>query len=75
MRVQRYHRLLRYSPSAAAPFLGGCNWVILDPKGPIGQDELSIIVYATFLMGRGLGKGVSRGLTGTDFMAGFAAWI
>jgi len=24
--------------------------VILDPKGPIGQDELSIIVYATFLM-------------------------
>jgi cytochrome o ubiquinol oxidase subunit II len=33
-----------------ATLLGGCDAVILDPKGSIGADERSIIVLATLLM-------------------------
>jgi cytochrome o ubiquinol oxidase subunit II len=34
----------------AAPMLGGCQIALLDPKGPIGADEKSIIILATCLM-------------------------
>jgi cytochrome o ubiquinol oxidase subunit 2 len=34
----------------AAALLGGCQAVVLDPKGQIGEDERSIIVTATLLM-------------------------
>ena len=30
--------------------LSGCQWVVLDPKGPIGAQERSIIITATVLM-------------------------
>ncbi|HEY2037071.1 MAG TPA: ubiquinol oxidase subunit II [Steroidobacteraceae bacterium] len=30
--------------------LSGCQWVVLDPKGPIGGQERSIIITATVLM-------------------------
>jgi cytochrome o ubiquinol oxidase subunit 2 len=43
-------RLLRSLPLGAATLLGGCNWVVLDPKGQIGIDERSIIITATWLM-------------------------
>ena len=33
-----------------APLLGGCQMALLDPKGPIGADEKSIIILATCLM-------------------------
>jgi cytochrome o ubiquinol oxidase subunit 2 len=33
-----------------APLLGGCQIALLDPKGPIGADEKSIIILATCLM-------------------------
>lgn len=33
-----------------APLLGGCQIALLDPKGPIGADERSIIILATCLM-------------------------
>ncbi len=39
--------------AAGAPLLGGCqltHMAILDPKGPIGADEKSIIILATLLM-------------------------
>jgi cytochrome o ubiquinol oxidase subunit II len=35
---------------ATAPLLGGCQFEVLDPKGPIGTDERSIIVLSTCLM-------------------------
>lgn len=43
-------RLLRLPPLGATALLGGCNWVVLDPKGQIGADERSIIMTATWLM-------------------------
>lgn len=35
---------------AAASSLGACAWPVLDPRGPIGRDELDIIVLSTWLM-------------------------
>ncbi|TWB23597.1 cytochrome bo3 quinol oxidase subunit 2 [Nitrospirillum amazonense] len=35
---------------AAAPFLNGCDMALLDPAGPIGAEEKSIIILATCLM-------------------------
>ena len=35
---------------AATLLLGGCNWGVLDPQGPIGEAERSLIVEATLLM-------------------------
>jgi cytochrome o ubiquinol oxidase subunit II len=43
-------RLLRLLPLSFMPLLGGCNWVVLDPKGQIGLDERSIIATTTLLM-------------------------
>ena len=53
------HRMLRHAARRAvsglpllglAPLLGGCQTALLDPKGPIGADEKSIIILATCLM-------------------------
>jgi cytochrome o ubiquinol oxidase subunit II len=35
---------------AAASLLGGCQFEVLDPHGPIGSDERSIIILSTCLM-------------------------
>jgi cytochrome o ubiquinol oxidase subunit II len=35
---------------SASLLLSGCQWVVLDPKGPIGLQERSIILIATVLM-------------------------
>lgn len=43
-------RLLRLLPLGATALLGGCNVVVLDPKGQIGEDERSIIMTGTMLM-------------------------
>src|SRR5512146_2579774 len=43
-------RILRLLPLAAVLLLSGCQWVVLDPKGPIGLQERSIILTATVLM-------------------------
>ena len=43
-------RVLRLLPLSAALLLSGCQWAILDPKGPIGMQERSIIITATVLM-------------------------
>jgi cytochrome o ubiquinol oxidase subunit 2 len=43
-------RLPRLLPLCAASLLSGCQWVVLDPKGPIGLEERSIIITATVLM-------------------------
>ena len=43
-------RILRFLPLLATLLLSGCQWVVLDPKGPIGLEERSIIITATVLM-------------------------
>jgi cytochrome o ubiquinol oxidase subunit II len=43
-------RIVKLLPLAVALLLGGCQWVVLDPKGPIGLEERSIIITATVLM-------------------------
>jgi cytochrome o ubiquinol oxidase subunit II len=48
---RRLARLLPLSVTLLAPLLlSGCQWVVLDPKGPIGLEERSIILTATVLM-------------------------
>lgn len=42
--------LARILPLSAALLLSGCQWAVLDPKGPIGVQERSIIITATVLM-------------------------
>ena len=41
---------LRLLTLACAALLAGCNWVVLDPKGPVGMQERSLIITATVLM-------------------------
>ena len=43
-------RIARILPLAAVLLLSGCRWAVLDPKGPIGLEERSIILTATVLM-------------------------
>src|SRR6266566_4931841 len=50
MRSVRYNRILRLLPLAATLLLGGCNWGVLDPQGPIGEAERSLILESTLLM-------------------------
>ena len=48
---RRIARLLPLSLALPATLLlSGCQWVVLDPKGPIGLEERSIILIATALM-------------------------
>ncbi len=48
---RRIVRLLPLSLALAATLpLSGCQWVVLDPKGPVGLEERSIILIATVLM-------------------------
>ncbi len=42
--------ICRLLPWCSAALLGGCNWAILDPKGPIAADERSLIATAVLLM-------------------------
>ena len=42
--------LVRSFSLVALALLCGCQWVVLDPKGPIGLQERSIIITATVLM-------------------------
>jgi cytochrome o ubiquinol oxidase subunit 2 len=48
------HRARRLLPMAALlglmPLLGGCQIALMDPKGPIGLQEKSLIILATCLM-------------------------
>src|SRR6185312_10224301 len=43
-------RLTRLVPLLAVLLLSGCRWAVLDPKGPVGMQERSIIITATVLM-------------------------
>jgi cytochrome o ubiquinol oxidase subunit 2 len=43
-------RIPKLLPFLSVPLLSGCQWVVLDPKGPVGAQERSIIITATVLM-------------------------
>jgi cytochrome o ubiquinol oxidase subunit 2 len=50
MRNARSNLIPRLLPLAATLLLGGCNWGVLDPQGPIGVAERSLILESTVLM-------------------------
>jgi cytochrome o ubiquinol oxidase subunit II len=45
-----FARFCRFLPLPATLLLSGCQWAVLDPKGPIGEQERTIILIATALM-------------------------
>jgi cytochrome o ubiquinol oxidase subunit II len=42
--------LLWLAPLTAALFLGGCDWAVLDPKGPIGDGNAMLLVDSVVIM-------------------------
>jgi cytochrome o ubiquinol oxidase subunit 2 len=51
MRGLRFRRLaLRAAPFAAAIPLGGCDWALLNPKGPIGDANKQILIDSVAIM-------------------------
>ncbi len=47
-RIQRL--FLRLAPLAAALFLSGCDWAVLDPKGPIADANAMLLVDSVAIM-------------------------
>jgi len=45
-----FARFCRFLPLPAMSLLSGCQWAVLDPKGPVGEQERTIILIATALM-------------------------
>jgi cytochrome o ubiquinol oxidase subunit 2 len=41
---------LRLAPLAGALLLGGCDWAVLDPKGPIGDANKTILIDSLAIM-------------------------
>lgn len=50
MRREKFLSLLKLLPLGGAFLLSGCDLTLLDPRGQIGADEKSIIIFATLLM-------------------------
>jgi cytochrome o ubiquinol oxidase subunit 2 len=47
----RFQRLLlRLAPLTAALLLGGCDWAVLDPKGPIADGNATLLVDSVAIM-------------------------
>jgi cytochrome o ubiquinol oxidase subunit II len=42
--------MLRLAPLGAALFLGGCDWAVLDPKGPIADGNATLLVDSVAIM-------------------------
>jgi cytochrome o ubiquinol oxidase subunit 2 len=51
MSLARFQRLVpRLAPLAAALLLGGCDWAVLNPKGPIGDGNATLLVDSVAIM-------------------------
>ena len=37
-------------PLGASSLLGGCDWAVLDPQGPIGDQDKTILVNSVAIM-------------------------
>ena len=42
--------VLRLAPLTLAMFLGGCDWAVLDPKGPIGDGNATLLIDSVAIM-------------------------
>jgi cytochrome o ubiquinol oxidase subunit II len=42
--------VLKLAPLAAALFLGGCDWAVLNPKGPIGDGNATLLIDSVAIM-------------------------
>jgi cytochrome o ubiquinol oxidase subunit II len=42
--------VLRLAPLGASLFLGGCDWAVLDPKGPIADGNATLLVDSVAIM-------------------------
>jgi len=42
--------VLRLAPLAAALLLGGCDWAVLNPKGPIGDGNATLLIDSVAIM-------------------------
>jgi cytochrome o ubiquinol oxidase subunit 2 len=40
----------RFAPLVAAMFLGGCDWAVLNPKGPVGDGNATLLVDSVAIM-------------------------
>src|ERR1700734_763863 len=43
-------KVLRLAPLGAALLLSGCDWAVLDPKGPIGDANKTILLDSVAIM-------------------------
>jgi len=51
MSLARFQRLVpRWAPLAAALLLCGCDWAVLNPKGPIGDGNATLLVDSVAIM-------------------------
>ncbi|SFK68914.1 ubiquinol oxidase subunit II [Methylophaga sulfidovorans] len=50
MKRTKYSAFVRWLSMASAVLLSGCKAGVLDPKGPIGHDERTLIITAVLLM-------------------------
>ena len=50
LKVPSQRLVLRLAPLTAAMFLGGCNWAVLNPKGPIGDGNATLLVDLVAIM-------------------------
>jgi cytochrome o ubiquinol oxidase subunit II len=49
-KVPSQRLVLRLVPLTVALFLAGCNWAVLDPKGPIGDGNATLLVDSVAIM-------------------------
>ena len=50
LKVPSQRLVLRLAPLTAAMFLGGCNWAVLNPKGPVGDGNSTLLVDSVAIM-------------------------
>jgi cytochrome o ubiquinol oxidase subunit 2 len=49
-KIPSHRLLLRLSALALATCLGGCDWAVLDPKGPIGDGNATLLIDSVAIM-------------------------
>jgi cytochrome o ubiquinol oxidase subunit II len=45
-----FRKILRLAPVAAALLLSGCDWAVLNPKGPVGDGNATLLVDSVAIM-------------------------
>ena len=50
LKVPSQRLVLRLAPLTVAMFLGGCDWAVLNPKGPVGDGNATLLVDSVAIM-------------------------